>query len=191
MLNGPLLRRLVHLLTPVFLVYYYLPDPVWEGGPGRAVGLAMFLVAILIFELLRLMLPINIPGMRDYERERISAAAWAAMGLTLIFLTLPIEYAAPAVLGMAWVDPLIGDLRRRESKWYPRLPLLVHFLIGLVSMGLLISWGWEVLIAAIIAAVSAVAVEKVRWSFMDDDFTMMVVPAYLIAAWFALIGLLL
>ena len=43
------LRRIVHLSTPVFLLYYFLPSPLWGGGPQKEVGLLLALVATLAF----------------------------------------------------------------------------------------------------------------------------------------------
>lgn len=36
--RGQVLRRLVHISAPVFLVYYYLPDPVFPGSLASSPG---------------------------------------------------------------------------------------------------------------------------------------------------------
>ncbi|MBM4236903.1 MAG: hypothetical protein FJ151_00250 [Euryarchaeota archaeon] len=184
---GGVLRRLVHLMTPLFLVYYLLPDPLWEGGLEREYGLVLLLIIVLAAEALRLIFKPDIVGMREYERYQMCAAAWAAIGMTIAFLFFPVEYAAPALMGMGWVDPVIGILRRRKSTLYPSLPIALYFVIALASMSVLIGPTAEVLIASVVATPLAIASERYKSRYVDDDFLMIVVPLLVIAAVFALI----
>lgn len=168
------LRRIVHLSTPVFLVYYFLPSPLWTGGPQKEVGLLLALVVTLAFELARLLLNIRVPGMRPYEADQISAAAWAGMALTFSFLLFPITLTAPVIFGMAWVDPVIGVVRR--SKWYPLLPYALHLAIMLVVLTFLVPLDLRWLIAAAVTSAVAIAAEGIKTSYVDDDILMIVVP---------------
>lgn len=179
--RGTILRRAVHLCTPAFLVFYLLPDPLWEGGITRVQGLLIVLATVMVFEGARLLMRIEIPGMRDYEYGRMSAAAWAAIGMTIAFLFFPLEYAAPAFFGMGWVDPLIGELRSRGSVMYPWLPSIVYFLIVLIALTLLVGIGAEVVVASLTATVVGIGVERMRTRYVDDDFLMLVVPLVTIA----------
>lgn len=176
MKTGHWLRRLVHLCTPVFLVYYVMPQPLWAGGPTRAQGLLVIFFLVMGFEAIRLVFNLKILGMREYEYSRPSAAAWAAIGLTMTLLFFPLEYAVPAVLGMGWVDPLIGELRRVDSKLYPRLPILVYFVIAILSMTYLIGLNLPVILASAVATALGIGVEKLRLKYVDDDFLMLIVP---------------
>lgn len=114
--QGHLLRRLVHLCTPLFLVYYWLPEPLWPGGLTREQGLVILLIVVLFFEFLRLRAKWRIIGIREYEYHRVSAAAWAAVAIVFTFLFFPFQLAAPVLIGMALVDPLVGELRYHKSK---------------------------------------------------------------------------
>lgn len=177
-----LLRRIVHMCTPFFLVYYLLPDPLWSGGPDREVALLLVLGIVLIFEAIRLIFKIDIPGMRPYERNRISAAAWAAAGMTLAFLFFPIEYAAPVFLGMGLVDPIIGELRARKSHLYPLLPGIIYFILAVSSMTVLMGFGLEVLAAGAVISAVAILIERPKIKLVDDDFLLIAVP--ITALWF-------
>ncbi len=188
--QGEALRRLVHLMTPLFLVYYLVPDPLWEGGLEREHGLVLMLLIVLVAEALRLAFKPPIIGMREYERGQMCAAAWAAIGMTIAFLFFPVEYSAPALMGMGWVDPVIGILRKRKSSLYPCLPIALYLVIALASMTILIGPVPEVLIASIVATPLAIASERYKVRYVDDDFLMIVVPLVGIAAVFAATGAL-
>ncbi len=118
--------------------------------------------------------------MRSYESKQISAGAWAAIAFAITFLAFPLKYAAPAVIGMAFVDPLIGYLRYQKGRAYPMLPIIVYFIICLTSLSILISWSWQVLLTSAIVSVIAVASEGYRIKYIDDDFMMTVVPVIVI-----------
>jgi hypothetical protein len=179
--TGQVLRRIVHISTPVFLIYYFLPDPLWTGGPPRVLGLLMFLAIVLVAEALRLLYWPNLIGMREYEKTQMSAGAWAALGMTFAFLFFPFGYSAPALMGMGWVDPVIGDLRRKRSPQYPSVPILLYFLIALVSMAVIIGPTVKVVAASLVAAPLAIWAERLKSSYVDDDFLMIVVPLIAIA----------
>lgn len=172
--TGAIIRRLVHLSTPIFLAYYFLPSPLWNGGPTRELGLLTFLACVLIFEALRLWRGFRVLGMREYEGGQISAAAWAAMALTFAFLLFPFEYSAPVIAGMAWVDPLIYHVRK--TKWYPYLPFAAHISIMMVGLALLTTFTPGIILAGAVASVLAIAAESFKTKYVDDDFLMIVVP---------------
>ncbi len=178
--NGHVLRRLVHLGTPLFLVYYWLPTKLWMIE--KPILLLIILAVVLNFEYIRIYKQWRIIGMREYEAQRMSAAAWAAVALTLAFLFFPVEYAAPAVIGMGLIDPLIGELRARKSDLYPMLPSVLHFAIILTVLSLMVGLDYRALLASFVATPLAIYFEKTRWRFVDDDFLMIVLPLLGIAA---------
>jgi hypothetical protein len=90
---------------------------------------------------------------------------------------------------MAWVDPLIGELRRGGSTLYPTLPLAIYFGIVLIILTIFMGLDQYVLVAAIAATLVAIFIEGFRLWRLDDDLTMMVLPCVTIAAWFTLVGL--
>ena len=187
--RGHVLRRLVHMSSPIFLIYYWLPEPLWAGGPGRQLGLVFALFVILVFESIRMTKQLNIIGMRPYESSRMSAAAWAGIALVSAFLFFPFEVAAPAIFGMAWIDPLCGELRKRHSRLYPNLPKIAYFMLAMAIMIATVGLSVGVVVAAALAALVAISVEKTKTRFLDDDFTMLVIPLIVIAIVFFVFGI--
>jgi hypothetical protein len=173
---GQVLRRLVHISAPVFLVYYYLPDPVFPGFIGKQPGLFLLLALILVIEAFRLYFSPNIIGMREYENYRISAAAWTAMALTVSFAFFPIEITLPIVLGMGWIDPIMGIMRARQSKFYPSVPTVLYFILMIVPLSYFFGLTPLVIIASVVVTFLGIMSEiKKNW-YIDDDFLMIIVP---------------
>jgi hypothetical protein len=170
-----ILRRIVHLSTPVFLVYYALPSPLWPGGLPKEAGLLAVLAATLVFEFFRLRRGIKVPGLRPYESAQLSAAAWASIALTICFLLFPIEVTAPVIFGMALVDPAIGKVRR--TQWYPWLPYALHLAIMLVVLAALVPLDLRWALAAAVTSVAAIGAEGIKTRYVDDDFLMIAVPS--------------
>jgi hypothetical protein len=177
---GHCTRRLVHICAPLFLVYYLIPEEIY--GIDKRIALMAVLAMILAFEFVRLWRGWTFLGMRDYEAGTVSAFAWASIGLAFTFLFFPLELAAPAVTGMAFTDPLIGELRCRKSNLYPVLPLVFYFVLVLAIFILLMGWGWQIVLASMVGTVLAIVVERIRIKNVDDDFQMMVVPLLGMAA---------
>ena len=121
------------------------------------------------------------------DHVKVIGILWVIFGafcLCLAFFALlffPIEVVAPVVFGMAWIDPLCGELRRRNSRLYPNLPKVAYFVLVLAVMTATVGLSIGVLVAAAIAAPVAVSVEKAKTRFLDDDFTMIVIPLMVIA----------
>jgi hypothetical protein len=175
--------------SPIFLIYYWLPDPLWVGGLIRPIGLIFALFLTLIFESIRMTKQLNIIGMRPYESSRMSAAAWAGIALVFAFLFFPIEVTAPAIFGMAFIDPMCGELRKRNSRFYPNLPKLAYFVLVMAIMIAIVGLSIGVVVAAALAALVAISVEKTKTRFLDDDFTMLVIPLLVIAIVFFAFGI--
>jgi hypothetical protein len=174
---GPILRRLVHVSAPLFAVYYLLPDPVVPGFIGKQPGLFILLAIILVIEALRLYFKPHIIGMREYEYHRVSAAAWTALGMTLVFAFFPIEIAIPVLIGMGWVDPLLGIMRARKSTYYPAVPIIIYFVLIVGALTYFLGLTPAVVVAAVVATALGITSEiKKNW-YIDDDFLMILVPA--------------
>lgn len=171
---GHIARKIVHISAPLFLVYYLLPSPLWPDGPSREVGLLLAFMFAMAFELARLVLGFHVPGMRDYEADQVSAGAWAAMALTFAFLFFPLEQAAPVVIGMALIDPLIGLVRR--TRWYPWLPYGLHLTIMLAVLGCFIPLDLKMIVVSMAISAIAIVAESIKTSFVDDDFLMIALP---------------
>jgi len=167
--RGEIGRKLFHLCTPVFLVYYFVDPHLWIGL-RKEVAVLIVLGIFLLGEAVRLWKGVLLPGMRTYEKQRVSAVTWGVLGLSIAFL-LPFatSFVIASVLVMAWVDPLCAMTRRYGG--YPILPLAGAF--GILSPVLLflgsVSIYSSVLLAGV-GAVVAVGVEYPHVEFIDDDF---------------------
>jgi len=173
-------RRSVHLLAPLLCVYYLLPDPLL---PGVRKGQALVLLALLIlgFEALRLILRFEVPGLRPYEAQRPCAPVLFAVAVTIAFLLFPMGVSLPVIAAMGWVDPLIGELRRRRSDAYPLLPLLAYSATLLVGLALFYGPTFPVLLSAVLVSPIALFLEAQRFRLLDDDLVLVLVPLLLVA----------
>ncbi|MFQ6012221.1 MAG: hypothetical protein ACE5LS_01040 [Thermoplasmata archaeon] len=172
--GGSLLRRAIHIASPILLGYYLLPDDLYVGLPKFLLAAGLWL-ATLVLELLRLLNRLEILGIREYERGQISAYFWGGTGLFLGLALFPPPFVVVAMLGMAWIDPLCA-LTRREGG-YPYVPLIAYLVLASVGLVLLTDFGLPgVLTLALVAAFVAVAAEYPRLRWIDDDFAMIMAP---------------
>jgi hypothetical protein len=174
-------RRIFHMTAMVYLVYYIIPD---ELSPGffKWHGVLIIVFAALIAEMLRLRRTKLVFGMRYYEERRISAYAWFALGMGIALLIFEMKYVVPVVIGMAVIDPLIGEVRRRKKRLYPALPSILYGAIMFLSLFILtgISLIW-LLLFTVIGTVSAISAEQWDIKYVDDDFLMLVIPLITLA----------
>lgn len=171
---GALFRRSLHVASPVFLVYYVLADDLWIGFPKPLLAVLLWGVTLVI-EALRLTLHVDIVGIREYERGQISAYFWGGTALLLGLLFFPAPFVVVAMFGMAWVDPLCAW--SRERRLYPHVPLLAYGALATVGLVLLADRGpLGTLLLALAATGLALAAEYPTIRYVDDDFTMLMVP---------------
>ena len=168
-----LLRRVVHVASAGLLSYYLLPPDMYGAGFPRELVVLTFLVPVLAVEVYRWKRRPEIYGLRENEKKRISAVAWGAVGLALAFVLFPQRLVVPCVLGLAFVDPLIGELRLGWPRGYPWIPAAAYFPICLAT-GL----GWA---PSLLSTAVALAAEAPKVAEVDDDFRMLVAP--LVALW--------
>ena len=137
----------------------------------------LVLLGLLVLEATRLLTGRVFFGLREYEKGQLSAFAWAGIGVTIAFLFFPMPFVVCAVFGLAWTDPLIGEMRRKKlMRYYPGIPLIVYFFIS-ASCLLAISEFTiiQIIIFSITGSIVAISVEKPKLP-VDDDFLMLVVP---------------
>ena len=171
-------RRLVHICLPLFLLYYAVPDDTWIGIDKKLVLLGALLL-FLVFELLRLGYQIRVFGTREYEMDNMAAYLWAGIGFTVAFLLFDFALVVPAVLGMAWIDPLNGFLRSRKSRLYPWLSFASYLVLAAIALCVVSSFAPpSIVLIAAAGAASGIAAEQKRIRFVDDDFLMLVVPLF-------------
>lgn len=172
-------RRTLHVVGAAALVYYPLPTNFFLIAPKEYVLLAA-LAAVLIVEGLRHAVGLELPTIRPYEEGRVGSFAIFGTAIVIAILVFPLPIACAVVLGTALVDPLAGELRRSER--YRRADLVAPYLAyaGLAFVGLAVLGSWPVLPSvglALLAAAIAVAVERPKVWWYDDDFAMTLVPA--------------
>ena len=189
--HGHIARRLFHLSAPIVLIYYFIPDDFLIIGREKLLIVVFSL--IMFSEISRLIRKKVYFGMREYEANQISAYGWATIGVFISIMFFPQLFVIPAITGIGWTDPLIGEMNKRKMKGYPMIPLIVYFLITFFSFFLFAEpLGYEMEISlmailAVVGAVVAIAVEKPRIKQIDDDFLMMVVPLFVVYSLYCII----
>ncbi len=171
---GSTFRRAFHLASPVFLVYYLLPDDLWVGLPKPLLAFLLWAVTLVI-EVLRLVLEVDIIGIREYEKDQVSAYFWGGTGLVIGLLFFPPPFVVVAMVGMAWVDPLCA--LARNTRGYPVVPLIVYGVIAFTGVWVLTDFPLvSALMIALLGTSLAIAAEYPNVELVDDDFTMQLVP---------------
>jgi hypothetical protein len=171
-----LFRRLFHLASPVFLLYYWIPEDLGSTGIRRQALLLLSVGTVLAVDVVRIALRIPVFGLRKYEAGRLSAYAWGTIGLALGFAFFPLILVIPTVCGMAWIDPACAWSRRTGR--YPWLPVIAY---AAVFASLLVIVGRDLRplqIGALTAIATPVALlaEYADIRVIDDDFLMTIVP---------------
>ncbi|MGI0130071.1 MAG: hypothetical protein ACREEC_07990 [Thermoplasmata archaeon] len=175
-------RRALHVVGALALLYYALPTGFFVVAPKEYVLLAA-LAAVLVLEALRHAVGLELPTIRPYEEGRVGSFAIFGTAIVIAILLFPLPIACAVVLGTAIVDPLAGELRRQPR--YRRADLVVPFgaYAGLAFLGLAVLGRWPALPSvglALLAGAIAVAVERPKVWWYDDDFAMALVPAVML-----------
>jgi hypothetical protein len=177
-------RRILHGVGAAILLYYVLPTHLLGWFTPEDL-LLVGLTLVLLLEILRWTVGVDLPTIRPYEKGRIASYTFYAVALVAAVLLFPEPVAFVVVLGTAFVDPLIGELRVSD-RWrpsYPWFPGVVYVLLGASALILVTHWAaFPALILAGIAAVLALAAEFPKISQVDDDLAMTLVPAVVLYA---------
>ena len=171
-------RRCLHFGGVLVLLYYLLPPVI--GPLSAELALLLALAAVLVLEGMRHAAGWELPTIRPWESRRVASYAYFAVALVAVVLLIPEPIAVAAVLGVSFVDPLLGELRlRRVGRPLASLAGAgVYVLLGFSALVLVGRWsGPGAAVGALVAAVVGVAVESPRWAPIDDDLAMTVVPA--------------
>lgn len=182
-----LVRRGMHCLIALAPVYFLLPEDLPFLGVPKWVGLIVFLAIVSVFEALRRMTGMTFLGLRPHEQTGVASFAWAAAGITFVLWLIPKDLATAALIGMAFVDPLAGELRSRygEKPQMMGVSVLVYFMI---TFSALVLWGNHGVVGsgfiALVGAGVAIPAEAFKSKYIDDDFAMLVYPA-IVMSWVA------
>jgi len=177
-----LFRRCLHCLLAFAPAYFLLPTELPVLGVGRWVLLILFFLAVSLVEVVRLVMGWTFFGLRPHERHQIASFVWAAAGVTVALWFFRDDIATAAIIGMALVDPLAGELRRvRPSSTVTiAVPIAVYVVISAVvfsAYGLMSDL--SIVTVSIIGATTAVGAERKKIRYLDDDFLMIVLPCLL------------
>lgn len=179
-------RRAVHALIALSPLYYAIPVDLPFLGLRRWVLLIAFFASISTVEAFRLRKGITFLGLRPHEKDQIASFVWAAAGITLVLWLFPHEIATAALIGMAIVDPLVGELRNTVDSRVA-FPVASGLYVFLCFSALFLSGDVSILFAGALACVgAAVAIpsEAFKIGHVDDDFLMLVLPAVaMMALW--------
>ncbi|MFL2944712.1 MAG: hypothetical protein ACJZ33_01560 [Candidatus Poseidoniales archaeon] len=172
MINEQIYRRFNHTVAACFVIYFLFPEYIL--GIKREYFIILFWIFLVTIEYLRLNKDLKVLGMRDYENNRIAGFVWFATGTCLILGlyeldVIPQSLAIATIIMAAYTDPLIGEANKRfGDKWGIGLGLLCSFLIYQLIIG--------ELFYSIIGSIVAVASERPKIKWFDDDFAMQIIP---------------
>jgi hypothetical protein len=173
-------RRGAHASMALAPLYYVLPTNLPFLGIHRWSVVVAFFSAIMVFEAVRLWKGVTFMGLRPHEKGQIASFAWAAAGVTAVLWLSPHDIASAALIGMALVDPLAGELRLAGVRDRATIASTLAIYFGLCIATLLV-WdarpALETLLLSLVAAPLAVASERIKTPYIDDDFLMAVIPA--------------
>jgi hypothetical protein len=170
-----------------YLVYYLLPE---ELVPGfyKWYGVIILMIVALLVEGIRLKTGKLVFGMRKYESKQISAYAWFAMGTGIALLFFDMIFVVPVVIGMAIIDPIIGEIRHRKKKFYPSVPSILYAIIMFTCFYLLWDMAlWIIVVFTMVGTFCAIYAESWNIKAIDDDFLMVIVPLLALSVMYVLI----
>ena len=173
-----IIRRLVHGSLSVGAVYYWLPDSLVPNFP-KWMLLVIGLAIIATIEIFRFNRNKKLPWLRPYEQKRLAAQTYAAVGATIVFLVAPMQVGVAALIAMAWADPVAGELRRfgKSNRIAVLFCGITYAILAFISLAIF-SVGIVMTIAlTVIMTIIGVASEATDIKYLDDDFTMLVLPA--------------
>ena len=176
-MSGHVLRRFIHLGMS------FLPWLYFQYGEDVAdfVSLTLdeivstIIIVAVLGETLRLRMGWTIFGQRTYEARQVSALAWGAFAVGLVFLLTPDPaYAYPLILSLSLGDPLLGELRRKGMTTNNVITL---GMLGIAVIWLACAFWFETpwLLVLFIAPI-CVAAEWPRLTYIDDNATMLLIP---------------
>lgn len=176
-MSGHILRRGIHLAMSFLpLLFFEFGQDVADAVSLSLAQVVSSIIMIAVFgEALRLRMGWTVVGQRSYEAKQVSALAWGALGVGMVFLLAPeAAYAYPLILSLSLGDPLLGELRRKGAS--------TQTVISAGMLGIAIIWAacaylvetpW---VLVPMMAPICVAAEWPRLRYIDDNATMLLIP---------------
>ncbi|MAE81055.1 MAG: hypothetical protein CL695_05665 [Chloroflexi bacterium] len=179
-MNQHIFRRFNHTMGACYVVYFLLPLTLF--GIERFVFAAGFWFATATVDAMRLRSSRKMPGIRDYEQNRIAGFLWFSSGATILlaaheYLGVGQAVVIATIIAAAYTDPLLGELKSRLSHQQTLASgIVIAFLIYISIFGMASGFSGLVLGYALVAAVVIVAVEQPSIKWLDDDLLMQLAP---------------
>ena len=189
--SGHLLRRGIHLAMSFlpFLFFEYGEDVADMASLTLEQVVSCVILLAVFGEALRLRMGLTVVGQRSYEAKQVSALAWGALGVGMVFLLTPDPaYAYPLILSLSLGDPLLGELRRKGSSTQT---VILAGVIGIAVIwagcAILVETPW--LFVPLMAPI-CVAAEWPRLRYIDDNATMLLIPLAVVLIFDPFLGIL-
>ncbi|MFO8109209.1 MAG: hypothetical protein R6U17_01605 [Thermoplasmata archaeon] len=163
----------------IYLIYYLVPGNI--GGYSKRVLFLVVVLVILSFELLRIWQGWQVFGLRDYERTKMAAYAWATLGAAIALLLFPKHLVILVLVGMGAIDPLCGEIRHHFPRLYPLIPLAAYFLLSAFILSSLTDHVLSAIVILSLTGSAAAITAEYPNILLDDDFLMILVP--LVVLW--------
>lgn len=178
-------RRFLHCISIMSLTYYIVPENMWIGISRNAVLLSLLLIVYIVELLRHYRGGIKYLPIRKNEESKIASYVWACTAIVIALLFFPVQFSVPSIIGWAFVDPLIGELRRQKlMRYYPVLPVIVYILLFSIGLQFYIDFRTtKFWLYAIVAMCSSIGIESIQFlkeRKIDDDFSMIIVPLVLL-----------
>ena len=172
MIDEQIYRRFNHTVAACFVVYFLFPREIF--GIERSIFIILFWLSVVTIEILRFQKGIKIIGLRDYEKNRIAGFVWFASGSCLLLglyeLNLvPQNFVIGTIIMAAYTDPLIGE---STKNWGDSIGILSGLACSFVIYQIIIGGFFYPIIGSIVA----VAAEKPKIKWLDDDLAMQLFP---------------
>jgi len=174
-------RRVFHTFAASFLVYYLLPDEEWITL-GKIVLPIIIVLCMVVVEYRRIRGDLDHQrffGLRNYEKKRPASYLYFGVGVLILFLLFPQQIAIPCILCASFTDPIIGESRYYLGK---KRAYAIGFVISVFFF--LVTWyradWWVLILVSLLGATGAVIGEAKKLKFVDDDFMIQMLPAFLL-----------
>ena len=173
---GHITRRLIHI-SIIFLPFIYYD---WIVPTVSNIRIAhhliiLAMIAVLIFELLRLKCRFVIFAQRDYEATQICSFAWGILSIGFVLLFSPtISFSVAIIASCALVDPLLGELKTKIKR------SIGLFLVGMIAVILIwlicaLHYHTPIWIAFLMGPITVLC-EWPSFKWIDDNALMMLIP---------------
>jgi dolichol kinase len=174
-------RRAFHAFGASFLVYYILPDVDWINILKFWIPL-LIVIFVIILEVLRLTGKISSDhffGLRMYEKKRVGSYVFFAIAILILLRFFPQQIAIPCILCATLGDPIIGEIRQHfgmnHAYLFGFLVCMFFFMIAWFKSDVIL-----ILIVSIVGGFGAIIGETKKFWWLDDDFMIQMIPAFLL-----------